>query len=122
MGHDPIRGSGHGVLTMSRVGSGRVRKCSKSHGSGRVRSGQKFFKIHGSGRVKNFSNLRGRVRSGREVMKSSRVRSGQEVMQNSRVGSGHEHGSLAGRASMTREFFSADPWARPAHPARGSDT
>ena len=29
---------------------------------------------------------------------------------------------LAGRASMTRELFSADALVGPAHPARGSDT
>ena len=44
-----------------RVGSGRVRKCSRSHGSGRVkrflnlaswvRSVQEFFKYHGSGQI-----------------------------------------------------------------------
>ena len=48
-----FRGSGHGVFKMSRVGSGRVRKCSKSHGSGRV--GSRGYQISwvGSGRVKS---------------------------------------------------------------------
>ena len=55
----------HVVFKMSRVGSGRVRKCVqkltgrvgsgqevfKSRGSGQPRSGQEFFKSHGSGRV-----------------------------------------------------------------------
>ena len=72
-GHDPIRGrfpgfftghrtcgSGQKRVELSRVrsdgdGSGRVRRCSKSDGSGRV----------GSDRVRIFSNLLGRVRSGR---------------------------------------------------------
>lgn len=38
-GRDPIRGSGQEVFKNIRVGSGRVRRYSKSHGSGRVRLG-----------------------------------------------------------------------------------
>ena len=59
---------------MTRVGSGRVRRCSKCHGSGlvnefsnlagRVGSSQEVFKSHGSGRVGS-----GRVGSGQEVFK-----------------------------------------------------
>ena len=44
-GHDPARGPGQEVFKISRVGSGRVgsgrvRRYSKSHGSGRVESGR----------------------------------------------------------------------------------
>ena len=39
-GHDPARGSAQKVLKDSRVGSSWVRRCSKSHGSGRVESGR----------------------------------------------------------------------------------
>ena len=35
-GHDPTRGSGQGVFKISRVESGRVKRFSKSRGSGRV--------------------------------------------------------------------------------------
>ena len=80
-------GSGHGVFKMSRVGScrvvsgrvesSRVGKCSKSHESGRVGSGQvgvqnlkgrveyRGFQISWvrPGRVKSSSNLTGRVGS-----------------------------------------------------------
>ena len=35
-GHDPTRGSGQGGFKISRVGSGRVKRFSKSRGSGRV--------------------------------------------------------------------------------------
>ena len=76
-----------------RVGSGRVRRISKSRGSGRVGSGgfhnpagrvgsgQEIFKISrvGSGWVKTCRNSRGsdRVGSGQDVSKFSRVGSGQ---------------------------------------------
>ena len=64
---------------MSRVGSGRVRRCSTCQvGSGQVGSGQEVFKCHGSGRVKEFSNIPGRVRSGHEVFKISQVGSGHD--------------------------------------------
>ena len=54
MGHDPTRGSGQEVFKTrgsSPLGSGRVRRCSKSYGSGRDGMGQVFFKSHGSGRA-----------------------------------------------------------------------
>ena len=81
--------AGHWVFKVSRVGSGRVRKCLKSHWSGRVkrflnlagrvRSDQKFSQSHGSGRVRptNF-----------QTHGSGQVGSG--VMKRSRVGSGHD--------------------------------
>ena len=49
-GHDPTRGSGQEDLKMSRVGSGRVWRFSKCHGSSRV--GSRGFQISrvGSGR------------------------------------------------------------------------
>ena len=50
-GRDPSRRSGQGVSKISRGESGQIRRCSKSHGSGRV----------WSGRVRRFSNLAGRV-------------------------------------------------------------
>ena len=43
-GHEPTRGSRHGVFKMSRVGPGRVRSVPKSHGSGRVKT---FFNLAG---------------------------------------------------------------------------
>ena len=76
-GHDPTR-SGHAVFKISRVGSGRVKRCSnlvdrvklgqqfvKSHGSGRVGSGQYFFQYRGSDEVgsNGGEKLTGRVRS-----------------------------------------------------------
>ena len=80
-----------------RVGSGRVRRISKSRGSGPVGSGG-FSKSRGSGRVGTggFQNLAGRVGSRQDVLNCSRVGSG-------RVGSGrvkmsrNSHGS--GRVS-----------------------
>ena len=107
-GHDPTRESGQEVLRISWVES-RVRKCSKTRGSGQVGSGsvqnlsragsrafqvrgrwgQECFKSHGSSRVNNFSDFTGRVRSAPEVMKSSRVGSGNDPREtgHSRVGS-----------------------------------
>ena len=53
--------SGQEDFKISRVGSGRVKRFSKSRGSGRVGSGQEVFKISwiGSGRVKKPQNSRG---------------------------------------------------------------
>ena len=68
-GHDPTRGSGHVVFKTSRVGSGRVRKCSNL--TGRVGSGQEVFKSRGWRQVRS------------RVFQISRVGSG-------RVGSGQE--------------------------------
>ena len=91
--HDPTRGS----FNISRVGSGRVRRCSKRHVSGRVnkfsnlagrvRSGQKVFSYRASGRIgsRGFEILWagwGLVESGHEVSKchrSSRVMKCQKV-------------------------------------------
>ena len=74
---------------MSRVGSSRVRRCSKCHGSGRV--GSTSFQISwvGSGRVKRFSNLTGRGRLCHGVFKMSRA--GRVMTREIRVtrGSGH---------------------------------
>ena len=90
-GHAPTRGSGQKGFKMSRVGSGRVRRCSESHGWGQV--GSRGFQISRvrSGRVKRFSNLTGRVESGHEVLKMSRVGSGRVMTCEVRVirGSGH---------------------------------
>ena len=73
----------------SRAALGRVRNCSKAHGSGRV--GSRGFQIWwvGSDRVKDVSNLPGRVGSGQEVMKGSRVESDHDPREtgHSRVGS-----------------------------------
>ena len=112
MGHDPTRGSGQEGLKIPQVGSGRVKRCSKCHGSGRV--GSTTFQISrvGPGRIKRFSNITGRVGSGPEVFKSRG---------SGRVGSWPvRYGSLAGRDPMTRELFSADPRVGPADLARGS--
>ena len=43
------RGSGQQVSKLSRIESGRIWRCSKSHGSSRVESGG--FQLQGSGRV-----------------------------------------------------------------------
>ena len=56
MGHDPACGSNQKVSENSRVGlgwvgSGRVNRCSKSRGSGRVGVDQEVSESHGSGRV-----------------------------------------------------------------------
>ena len=75
------------MFKMSRAGSGRVRKCSNSHGSGRV---YRFSNL--AGRVKSYSNLTGRVGSGQDFFKfhwTSQV-SGQDIIKSSRVGSGHD--------------------------------
>ena len=50
-GHDAAHGWGQEGIKSSRVASGRIRRCSKSHGSGRV----------GSGRVRPDSNHTGRA-------------------------------------------------------------
>ena len=76
MSRDSIRGPGPEIFTLSRLESGRIRICSKSHGSGRVRrvsnitSGQAMFEISrvrfgrvGSGWVGGVSNLTGRIES-----------------------------------------------------------
>ena len=57
MDHDPARGSVQEVFENSWVESGRVRRCSKSHGSGRIGSdrvgpGQEVLKSRGSDRVR----------------------------------------------------------------------
>ena len=117
-----FRGSWRGLWVRSRgvqnatgwVGSGKLRKCSKSHGSGRVASRGVHISWVGSGRVKSFSNLTGRVRSGQEV--------GGDENLTGRVRSwSARSGSLAGRASMTRELFSTDPRVGPVHSARGPE-
>ena len=62
----------HGPTSVRRIGSGRVRRCSKSHGSGWVES-RDFQNITGqvgSGRVRRFSILAGRVLWSQEVSKS----------------------------------------------------
>ena len=124
VGHDPARGSGHGVFKMSRVGSSRFRKFSNSYGMGRV--GSRRFQISpvGSDRVKSFSNLMDRVGSGRVkrfLIVTGRVRWGQEATKIAQVGSGHDR-SLASQAGMTFELFSANPRVGPADPAPGSDS
>ena len=112
MGHDPTRGSGQGfqnlagrvgsgnyvlkyhgpgqvgsrVFKISRVGSDRVNRASKSRGSGRVGSGRvgsRGFKISRveSGRVKSFLKSRG----------SGRVMTRELFLGDSRV----EHADLA---------------------------
>ena len=55
-----------------RVGSRRVRRCSKSHGSWRVVSGGFQISRVESSRVRSSSNLAGRVRSGQDVFTKSR--------------------------------------------------
>ena len=70
-------GSGQEIFKISRVGSGRVRRFSKSRGLGRVGSG-------------GFQNLPGRVGSGQEVFKSrgsGRVGSRRLEILTGRVGS-----------------------------------
>ena len=64
-GHDPTRGSGEGAFQISRVASGRVKKCSKVHGSGRV--GLQGLQISpvGSGQVRSRFFRTSRVGSGR---------------------------------------------------------
>ena len=78
-----------------RVGSGRVRKLSKSHGSGRVGSGQEVsVKSHGSGRVG----------SGQEVFKSHVLgRVGSRGFQILRFGSGRvkSFSNLTGRVGIS---------------------
>ena len=64
---------------MPRIGSNRIRKCSTSHGLGRV----------GSGRVKRFPNLAGRVGVGQKLFKfhgSGRVGSGHDIFKSHRFG------------------------------------
>ena len=94
-----------------RVGSGHY--VLKSHGSGRVGSGQDFLKFSrvGSGRVKRLQNPAGRVGSGREVFKISRVGSGHDP---------RDTGHFAGQAIMTRELIWAHPRVKPAYLAGGS--
>ena len=65
--------------------------------------------------------------AGHEGFKTSRVGSGRvgsrgvgKLMGRVRLRPAR-NGSLAGRASMTRKLFSADPWFEPTHPARGPD-
>ena len=75
--YNPTRGTDPVVFKMSRVGSGRVRKYSKFHGSGQV------------GSIKRISNIMGRVRSGQEFFKShGSGRMGSIIFQISLVGSG----------------------------------
>ena len=70
---------GLGVFRISRVGSGRLQRSSKHHGSGRV----------GPGRVRTCSNLTGQAGSDlRTKTLTSLTDSGQEVFKISRVGSG----------------------------------
>ena len=68
-----------------RVGSGRVRRISKSRGSGRVGSGQEDFKFPrvGTGRVRSFRKSRGSGWVGTSRVKTSRNSCG-----SGRVGSG----------------------------------
>ena len=85
-------GSGQEDFKISRVGSGRVKRFSKSRESGRVGSGREFSKSRGigSGRVWRFSKSRGsgRVGSRRLEILACWVGSGQDVSKFSRVGSG----------------------------------
>ena len=59
-GNAPASGSGQQFFNNSRAESGRIKKCSKPHGSGRVGSGRVGSGRVGSGRVGS-----GRVGSGR---------------------------------------------------------
>ena len=74
-GHDPTRGSGHGVLKVSRVGSGQ--EGFKSRGSGQVGSIVLQISRVGSGRVENIFNFHGsgQVGSRGDEKLTNRVRS-----------------------------------------------
>ena len=108
-----LYGSGGLQYVTGRVGSVRVRKCSKCHGSGRV--GQEVFESRGSSQAGTIFFQISRVGSGRVGSRFSnltdRIRSCPA-----------RNESLTGRASMTHELASAEPQIGPAHPARGSDT
>ena len=94
-GHDGVKGVsksrrsvrvGSLRFKISRVGSGRVKRFSKSRGSGRFGSGrfgsgQEASKSRGSGQVgsRGFQNLAGRVGSGR-VKRFSKSRGSGRVM------------------------------------------
>ena len=76
---------------MLRVGSGRIRRCSKCHGSGRVGSGQAIFKFHGSARGGSRGFQISRVGSGRFMRCFKCHGSGRIMTREIRVtrGSGH---------------------------------
>ena len=91
-------------------------------GSGRIGSGQEFFKSHGSGRVgrvKRFSNLPGRVGSVHDVFKMSRVRSGHDPRDtdHSRIGPA----DLV-RGSVFLQTYSCLPEGRSRDPRVRNDT
>ena len=82
-GHDPARGSGREVFKTSRVGSGRLKMCSISHGSGLVDPRAFLFSWFGSDQEKNLSNL-----TQKSFKPDGSGRVGSRVYQSSRVGSG----------------------------------
>ena len=97
-GHDPARGSVQELFKNSRVESGRVRRCSKPHGSrlvGSVRAGSGQV---GSARIEPGRIEPGRVGSGR--VGSGRVGSG-------RVGSGRVTLIRSGQREVIRPLKNA---------------
>ena len=105
----------------------KVRRVKKCRGSGRAES-RFFASSRGSGRVRTRYFRSSRIGSGRVGL--GRVGSGQEISKSrglGRLGPGSVqsvigrvrswcvmYGWFAGRVTMTREFFSADPRAWPA--------
>ena len=117
------------MFKMSRVGLGQeknVKNVTGRVGSGRlVTKGSPISRV-GSDRVKSFSNFTGRVESGHENFKShgsgQAGSEGDEKLAGWLRSSPARNGPPAGRVSMTRELFSADPRVWPAHPVCESDT
>ena len=66
-----MKPASHESIGIWRVVSGWVRRCSKTHGPGRVGSG--VFNFHRSGRVRRFLNITDRVGLDQEAFEFSRV-------------------------------------------------